>query len=155
MPAKCVGAWVHTTSSRIGGAIQSPWQRHRYAGRIMTRNRPRCDGLVVEKRRQRAMTRLSQVVVRWRAPRADRHNCVTLHAMVRTRTSIWKEVGRHFNFDNCGGRQIITLTEQFHLQGASYRRRSLDSKFDRINSALNETAVSHACARATYGCGAQ
>ncbi|KAH9278519.1 Spondin-1 [Echinococcus granulosus] len=98
-PGKCVGSWVHTLN-RMGSRL--PWQnrrRNRHAGQVLTRNRPGCRGLVVEGlhsfsgRYPPLIRQMGRIVLLWRSPNASRHNCVTLHAMVRTRTSVLKEVG--------------------------------------------------------------
>lgn len=95
-----MGSWVHTLY-RWGSRL--PWQsryRSRYSGQVLTRNRPGCYSLVVEgihsfsSGYSRLARQMGQIVLLWRSPNASRHNCVTLHAMVRTQTSVLKEVGK-------------------------------------------------------------
>uniref|UniRef100_A0A5K3F8X7 F-spondin n=1 Tax=Mesocestoides corti TaxID=53468 RepID=A0A5K3F8X7_MESCO len=106
MPVRCVGSWVHTVSSRPSASQrlpsssgQSPWRlrrRSRYAGHVTTRSRPGCMGLAIEKyggSRSRMTRQLPHVVAIWRTPSTNTSNCVTIHAMVKSSTSVLKEVG--------------------------------------------------------------
>ena len=94
-----MGSWIHT-ANRIDS--RSPWHhrnRSRRPGQVLTRNRPGCHGLVVERFRggyARLGGQVGQVSLLWRSPNSSRHNCVTVHAIVRTQTSILKEVGELF-----------------------------------------------------------
>ncbi|VDL60200.1 unnamed protein product [Hymenolepis diminuta] len=97
LPGKCVGSWVHTPLRRDGRTLLHNRRRTRFAGHVMTRNRPGCRGLVVERSSvgsyQSVSRKVGKISLLWRSPDSSRHNCVVLHAIVRTQTSILKEVG--------------------------------------------------------------
>ncbi|KAM7534558.1 hypothetical protein Aperf_G00000113748 [Anoplocephala perfoliata] len=88
-PDRCVGSWVHPKFNPFSKRILGK----------MTHNRPGCWGLVAEcfprRGSQCILRKTGKHTMRWRSPSSSRHNCVTLGAMamVRTQTSVLKEVG--------------------------------------------------------------
>uniref|UniRef100_A0A0X3PKV3 Spondin-1 n=1 Tax=Schistocephalus solidus TaxID=70667 RepID=A0A0X3PKV3_SCHSO len=89
---KCVGSWVHLSGWQRGGRY-----RPRLAPFGITKSRIGCMGLVAEPSSNIGGYRpTSKVVIRWRAPETvpeDSSGCVVIHAMVRTHSTAWKEVG--------------------------------------------------------------